>query len=905
MAFVLERDLDMNKPVRPKIVALAQIIAQSDKEYTMKDPEYYGMECVVSDELADLLLHMEVRKKITSVELAKKANMPLDKTEKLLEEACVIGIVEYRKDSEGVKQYALPIFVPGSLEMMVMNIEQVEKYPQIAKAFERLSFLPLEHTAAIIPVGGAGTGMHVIPVEAAIPTETKIASYEEISHWLKKTKRYCVGSCSCRVTRRLLGEGCGHLEKDMCIGMGDFADYMIETGRCREVTYDEVLEILKRAEENGLVHQVTNLDGPDEVFGLCNCCRCSCFGLRASMYFNTPNTSRSNFVAKVDEEKCVACGQCVEYCPANAVKLGQKLETKTPIKEIHADLPDDMEWGEDKFNLNYRESMENVVPTGTSPCKAACPAHIAVQGYLRLASQGKYKEALQLIKKENPFPAVCGRICNHQCETECMRNSVDEAVAIDEVKRFIADHDLEASTRFIPPMINSTGKPYPEKIAIIGAGPAGMTCAYFLAEQGYKPTVFEKASRPGGMLVNGIPGFRLEKDIVEAEIDILKEMGVEFRCGVEIGKDVTISLLREEGYKGFYIAIGAQGGRKINVPGEEADGVQSGIRFIGDVCEGKSTELTGKTIVIGGGNVAVDVARTAVRIGSDSVDMYCLESKDIMPATADEVEEAVEEGVGVNCGWGPKEIIVENGKATGVVFKKCISVFDDEHRFAPKYDENDCITVACENVLISVGQSIVWGELLKDTKVELRANGTIIADELTYQTAEQDIFAGGDVYTGPKFAINAIAAGKEAAISLHRYVHEGQSLTIGRNRNVYKAIDKENVVTNGFDNSPRQIPGYNKAKARSFAEVKMDFTEEQIRKETARCLGCGASKVDQNVCLGCGVCTTKCKFDAIHLEKKFDGQNVPFEMMMETVMPYVAQRQKNIEERAKAEANKK
>ena len=587
----------------------------------------------------------------------------------------------------------------------------------------------------------------------------------------------------------------------------------------------------------------------------------------------------------------------METCPGNALKLGQKLCSKEPLPAEPAYKKiTNSHWTEKDWDLDYRENREDTVPTGTAPCKTACPAHIAVQGYLRLAAQGKYREALALIKKENPFPAVCGRICNHRCEDECTRGSIDEAVAIDEVKRFIADQDLNAETRYIPPMVNPVGKPYPEKSAIIGAGPAGLSCAFYLAQKGYSPVVFDKASRPGGMMMNGIPSFRLEKDVVQAEIDILKEMGVRFRCGVEVGKDVTIPELREQGFKGFYVAIGAQGGRKVGVPGEDAIGVQTGVEFLTKLNQGEGAALQGRTVVIGGGNVAVDVARSALRVGSDSVSMYCLESRDIMPAAADEVAEAEHEGISVSCGWGPREILTEDGKVKAVVFRKCICVFDENHRFSPKYDEQELLTVECENVLLSIGQSILWGDLLKDTKVEFNRNGTVKADPATYQTAEPDIFVGGDVYTGPKFAIDAIAAGKEGAISLHRWVHEGQTLTLGRDRRIYRALDKENALipVEGFDNTPRQRPGYNAAKAKSFGDSRVTFTEEQIRRETARCLGCGATKVDQYLCVGCGLCTTRCAFDAIHLEKKYDAFGTAFEKLPIAVAGHVVKRTINI-----------
>ena len=238
-----------------------------------------------------------------------------------------------------------------------------------------------------------------------------------------------------------------------------------------------------------------------------------------------------------------------------------------------------------------------------------------------------------------------------------------------------------------------------------------------------------------------------------------------------------------------------------------------------------------------------------------------------MPASKEEIAEAEEEGVHICCGFGPKEILTENGKVKGVIFKKCISVNDADGKFNPQYDETDTVTVECENVFLSIGQSIVWKDLLKGSKVEFGQGGAAVADSLTYQTAEPDIFVGGDVYTGPKFAIDAIAAGKEGAVSIHRFVQPHTSMTIGRNRRQFVELDKENVKLEAYDNSSRQIPGVDERAERkkSFRDVSKTFTEEQVKKETARCLGCGASVVDENRCIGCGVCTTKCEFDAIHL----------------------------------------
>jgi NADPH-dependent glutamate synthase beta subunit-like oxidoreductase/Na+-translocating ferredoxin:NAD+ oxidoreductase RNF subunit RnfB len=875
---------------RPLIMKLANKISIESKTYTgikETDPEYKILDPVVTNEMAEVGLGLKVRKFLTTTEIARKVNKTEDYCREQLWKLSDAGVCKVTKRKDGVDTWFLPIWVPGIMEMMVANKENVEKYPVIAECFEEYT---RRRTAMLAPNMPIGNGlMRAIPVEKAISGETTARSFEEISEYIEKAYMLSVSDCSCRRSRRLMGEGCGHLEKDMCIQLNDGAEYYVRTGKGRQIAKEEAYEILRRAEENGLVHEMPNLDGPGEGLAICNCCGCSCFALRVGEYYNAFDFNRSNYVSQIDTEKCVGCGQCVENCQVNALKLGQKLCSKTPVvTEFKHDHPQNTKWGPDKWNPEYRTTREDVVDTGTAPCKTNCPAHIAIQGYIKLAAQGKYREALELIKKENPFPAICGRICNRRCESSCTRGDIDEPIAIDEIKKFIAQQDLNSETRYVPTMINQTGKAFTNKIAVIGAGPAGLSCAFFLSQKGYPVTVFEKENKLGGMLTLGIPSFRLEKDVVEAEINILKEMSVTFKTGTEVGKDVTLDQLRSEGYEAFYVAIGAQGGRKIGVPGEDAQGVITGVDFLRNINLNDNTKLYGSTVVVGGGNVAIDVARAAIRAGSSDVSMFCLESRTIMPAAVDEIEDAEAEEIVINNSWGPKEIIVEEGKAKGIIFKKCTTVFDANHNFNPQYDENNTITVECENVLLSVGQSIIWRDLLEGSKIGLNRNQTCKADSFTYQTEQPDIFVGGDVYTGPKFAIDAIAAGKEGAVSIHRFVQPGQSLIIGRDRRQYKELDKKNVLipVDNYDNSSRQkLSKVDDSKEKeTFCDLRGTFTEEQIKKETERCLGCGATIVDQYACVGCGICTTKCKFDAIHLVKRTDTHGVQFEKAITGVM---------------------
>lgn len=855
--------------LRPKIVKLAKMvggIAGVMNKIDGNSPEYYSLDCVVTDDMADIAMIIGLRKPRTFEYIAQRSGKTKEETRTLLDQLAYTGVAKVFTDKEdGRERYFVNIFAPGMLEMMVNNREQLAEHPEIGRAFEEYTRLRLAPMAAKFPQGMAM--MRVIPVEDAIKDIPGIQPWERLSYYLDKYHTFSVSDCSCRQSRRVLEEGCGHLDNEICIQMGEGAEYYIRTGRGRQITREEAREILKFAEDNGLMHEMPHTDGLGESAAICNCCGCSCFSLRLATLFNTPDAIRSNFTAKVTKENCVACGQCVENCPVNALTLGRKLCAKTPAPVKAERTARDHVWGESNWNLDYRENRKDVSEEGTSPCKTACPAHISVQGYIKLAAQGRYHDALELIKKENPFPAVCGRICPHSCESECTRGDIDEPVSIDEIKKFIADKELDGSIRYIPPMRYHLGN----KIAVIGSGPSGLSCAYYLAIDGYQVTVFEKEEKLGGMLTLGIPSFRLEKEVLNAEIDVLREMGVTFRTGVEVGRDTTIEQLRKEGFEAFYLAIGAQGGRSLGIEGESAEGVITGVDFLRNVSLGRKTELSGNVVVIGGGNVAMDVARTATRQGAAEVGLYCLESRKEMPALPDEIAEAKEDQVSFHNGWGPKGILTENGRVTGVEFKRCVSVFDEEHRFAPKYDEKDTMTVKADTVLLSIGQSIQWGELLAGSKIELERGNTVKADGLTLQTAEPDIFAGGDCFTGPKFAIHAIAAGKEAAISIHRYVQPGQSLVYGRDRREYHSFDKNNVAVGvqDFDTTPRQRPGHSPEKRGSFFDDRLTFTEEQLKKETERCLSCGAVEIDSYMCIGCGMCTTKCKFDAIHLEKTY------------------------------------
>ncbi len=862
--------------LRPKIVKLAKIIGGVTGITTKIDenaPEYYCMAGILTDEEADVAIAAGLRKERTAAYLARKVGKTVQEVQPLLDNLVYYGIFRRsHNETLGEDTYYMQIFAPGILEMMVNQQDLLETHPEVGRAFEEYTRNLAANMGAMIP-DGYGL-MRVIPVESALEGIPGVNEFERISHYLDKYDRFSVSPCSCRASRTSIGDGCGHLDEDMCIQMGKGAEHYIRSGRAKEITRKQALEIIKRAEENGLMHDMVNIEEPGESAAICNCCACACFGLRVGLMYGARDAIRSNYVAEVDEAKCVACGQCVETCPGNALKLGQKLCSTEDLTQ----KPDYVKLSETlrpkrSWDPNYREDHEDVVPTGTAPCKTACPAHIPVQGYLKLAAQGRYTDALELIKKENPFPAVCGRICNKRCEDACTRGSIDDPIAIDDIKKFIAEKDLEASTRFVPKMLNQIGRPYTEKIAVIGAGPAGMSCAYYLAVKGYPVTVFEKESVPGGMLTLGIPSFRLEKDVVNAEIDVLKELGVEFRFGVEVGKNMTLDALRADGYKAIYLAVGASKGTPAGCPGDDLKGVFTGVEFLRAVNLGKRPAIGKQVAVIGGGNVAIDVARAAVRRGADVTLLY-RRSREEMPAADEEVAEAEAEGVKFRFLSAPVEILGEKDKVTAIKVETMALGEPDEKGRRKPVGTGEFETLAVSAVISAIGQQIDLCGIDAGSKLQLGKRGTVLVDPATYQTAEPDVFAGGDLVTGPKFAIDAIAAGKEAAVSIHRFVHPGQSQLIGRDHRDYKSLDPATVAVpiESFDNTPRQHAhdGSAEEAKKTFHDLRGVFTEEQMKKETERCLGCGAVVLNEDQCIGCGICTTKCKFDAIRLEKVND-----------------------------------
>ncbi len=475
-----------------------------------------------------------------------------------------------------------------------------------------------------------------------------------------------------------------------------------------------------------------------------------------------------------------------------------------------------------------------------SACQHACPAGIDVPNYVASIASGKYEQAVEIIRERNPFPAVCGRICIHPCEFKCRRGELDEAVAIRALKRYAADWYFDHVGKAKEPFSVTKG----QKVAVVGAGPAGLTCAYFLAKMGYGVTVFEAQPLGGGMLGLAIPEFRLPRRVIQEEIEYIESCGVEIRYNSPIDASHTVNDLIEEGYSSVFIAAGAQSSTRIGIMGEEEglEGLYYGLKFLTDIRTGKEIPLKGKILVLGGGNVAFDVSRTALRMGASDVQIYYRRTIEEMPAWEKDIEEAIEEGVIIHQMWAPKQIMHKDGKVTGIEFVRSRTVFDEEGRSYLSVDEESTQFVEAGTIIISIGQAPDISFLSEDSQLERALWGSLAVDENTLVTNIPGIFAGGDFTTGPSTVIEAIASGRRAALALDRYLKgEKGRLTIideksSRQEDIGLALDQEDET----GERPRAILEMENAEERvsDFREVERGFDKEKARYEAMRCLRC-------------------------------------------------------------------
>ncbi len=547
----------------------------------------------------------------------------------------------------------------------------------------------------------------------------------------------------------------------------------------------------------------------------------------------------------VDLAKCTSCGECEKVCPIPLPnEYDEGLSERRAIYKLYPQaIPG-------AFGITKR---------GTAPCKATCPAHVSIQGYIALINEGKYREALELFKEDHPFPGICGRVCHHPCEEICTRSDVDQPLAIRELHRFLADWELAQDESYVP----ATAEPRKEKVAIVGSGPAGLAAAYFLARDGYPVTIFEKLPVAGGMMRVGIPEYRLPRNILEDEIKVIEQMGVTIKTGVTFGKDITLDSLKADGFSALFMAIGLHGGRRLGVENEDIDGVLQGVDFLRDCALGKDVSIGEDVIVVGGGNVAIDVALTAKRKGAKNVTLVCLESRDEMPAWEYEIQEALESDIKIVNSFGPKAFFIDkSSRVSGIEFKTCTAVFDEDGRFNPQYDENECQPIFGDTVIISIGQSTDLSGI-KEQNIAISRPGGLEADPVTLQTPIDWVFAGGDAFYGPKSVVEAVACGREAAESIRRFIN-GEDLKQGRE----KTWDYEKPDVSQEPEKPRTPVRCLDPEARecNFLEVSFGYEENEAKKEAERCLRCG-------ICSECYQCVKACLAEAVdHSQQEVERQ---------------------------------
>ena len=537
----------------------------------------------------------------------------------------------------------------------------------------------------------------------------------------------------------------------------------------------------------------------------------------------------------IDLGKCTSCGECTDVCPV--------------------DMPNEYDEGLSRRKAVFKTYAQaipgayGIEKRGTSPCKAACPAHVSVQGCLALMKQGRYDKALALFRKDHPFPGVCGRVCHRPCELVCTRSDVDEPLAIRELHRFLFDHEHMQDENPVP----ETAEKRHEEVAIVGSGPAGLTAAWDLAQRGYGVTIFEKLPVTGGMMRVGIPEYRLPRVILDSEIKLIEQMGVTIKTGMTFGKDITLESLRADGFEALFVAIGLHNGRRLGIENEDAEGVIQGVDFLRDTAMGIDVPIGENVLVIGGGNVAIDVALTAKRKGAKRVTMVCLEKRDEMPAWQHEIEEALEGGITIVNSLGPKSFFVDHNKrVSGIEFKSCPRVFDEQGQFNPQYDDNACETFSGDTIVIAIGQSAQL-DVIHDQGLPITSRGGLEADPVTLQTPVEWVFAGGDAYYGPKSVVDAVACAKEAAESIHRYLN-GMDLKEGRDKDwAYEKPDtsleqkKARIPVRCLEPSAREC---------NFMEVSYGYNEEEAVSEAERCLNCG-------ICSECYQCVKACLAEAV------------------------------------------
>ncbi len=866
--------------LRKKIIRLAKLFNGKLSRYYQingRSPEYQILANLLTDKQADVVLAAGLRKVRTVSALSRRSGYVTEDIVRISGELAQLGFFSSWVE-DGVRKYYADAFVPATMMNVLTNEVTVANHPEVAELFDRY----IARMDDMFPANRAvGTGMvRVIPAAASISDknssdsgedgsnseESVVSDYDKLSYYLDNASKLCVSSCACAVARRVECEGDGTIENGLCLHLDRQAEYYIETGRGREITRNEALRLLRRTDSIGLIHTLVNTYAKGKALTICTSSYSTCLGLRGAIDKGTFVSVASNFIAE-RKDGCVACGKCMSSCPTNAIRMSSRFS----LIDVQSILSPMRKNERNDEGVDYRERFEECDRSGTAPCMAYCRLGMPVQAFLNLTEAGEYEKAYELMLENNPFPTITSLLCVCESESHCARGRIDEAVAIKDVERFLsakcsADHP-------IPSTINSAGTVYDDKIAIVGSGAAGMSCAYFLAKMGYRPVIFEKDNIPGGALSKYVPIYRIDKSIVEQEFDKLEKMGVEIRCGINVGVDITAEELKKAGFGAFMLAIGMQDGKFADASGNDAEGIYSGMEYLRMLNRNEIEIHKGDVVVVGDGIVAFSLARSIARKGGNDVFLFTKCSRDEIDMELEELLNAETEGVEVNNEWVISEVLGTAGRVSAAVFKKVIRKKGYGNESLPEYDENDIRTVECSTLIYAVNQVIDWCGLDKQFGIEIDPKKNLpVIDFRTFETSVPGVFAGGDMAEGDFGVADSIKEGRICAESIHRYLRKGQNLKIARRKGKYVPINRDSINYQSVDYSPvqRVHAEYDKryVNRRSFFFGKVVYSDDQAKAEASRCLDCSKISYDADRCIGCGQCSAKCPTSSFGMAKR-------------------------------------
>ncbi len=896
--------------LRKKIIRLSKLFSGKLSRYyriNAESYEYRILSILLTEKQADVALAAGLRKERTVSVLSRKSGYTIEEVTRVANDLAELGLFSTWMD-DGTRKYYMDAFFPATMINVLTNKTVVANHPELGELYDKYA----AKLDDMFPDNRAvGTGMvRVLPVQDSVSIDSSAAAvrigtqddddddesdesdgsdesaegisdddgivskYEKISFYLNKANRFCLSSCACAVARRLTCEGDGFIEDDKCLHLDRMAEYYIETCRGREISRQEAFDFIRKTDAAGYLHVLVNTYGRGRALTICTSKYSTCFGLRGAISRGTYASVASNFIAGYSESDCIACKECMKKCPTNALRMSSRFS----MADIQKILSPKRRRENEAEHIDYRDSFEECDKSGTSPCISFCRLQMPVQSFLELTKAGEYEKAYGLMLENNPFPSITSLLCVCKSERNCLRFRMDEPVAIKDIERFLSEKC--SGTYPLPNTQKIDGGTYDDRIAIIGSGVAGMSCAYFLAKKGYRPVIFEKQRIPGGALATHVPAYRIKRDVVEQEILKLERMGVEIRCGISVGEDITIDELRNAGFRAFLVAIGMQKGEIMPAAGNDADGIYTGMDYLRKLNMNEITTHKGAVVIVGDGIVAFSIARSIIRKSGNDVFLFTSCRREEIDMELEELLNTESEGVEIVNGWAISEVLNTDGRVSAAVFKKIvrknpydISRGDEEDDDDDAYDDEDTRTIECATLIYAGQQKVDWCGLDKQFGVEVNPENDLpTINERTLETSAPGVFVAGEMAEGEFGAADSINEGRLAAESIHRYLRQGQNLVAGRRKGNYSPVNKDavNYQTIDYVRVQRINADYEKKhmNRRNFSLGKKTYTEDQAKLESSRCLNCGKVAYDDGKCIGCGQCVVKCPTGAIWMEKR-------------------------------------